>query len=67
MTWENLFNIDAGIGLLPDGTKPLPEGKLINPQWGLMAISQKILKMFILYMSLKMTNKKIQTHILEGQ
>ena len=54
-------NIGAGNGLLPDGTKPLPEPMLTNAQWGccgihLIAMSQEILKIFTVEMSLKFTN-----------
>ena len=31
-------NIGSGNGLLPDGTKPLPEPMLIDHQWGHMAL-----------------------------
>ena len=29
----NLVNIGSGNGLLPDGTKPLPEPMFTNHQW----------------------------------
>ena len=54
---EVWVNIGSGNGLLPDGTKSLPEPMLTNDQWGvvlcgihLIAIShwQKICKIFIM-------------------
>ena len=54
-----LVNIGPGNDLLPDGTKPLPEPMLTDDQWGVvaftLAISQKILKIFTVEMSLKFT------------
>ena len=36
--WQQMWvNIGSGNGLLPDGTKPLPESVLTNHQWGLAA------------------------------
>ena len=32
-------NIGSGSGLLPDGTKPLPEPMLSNDQWGVAAFT----------------------------
>ena len=34
---ENWVNIGSGNGLLPDGSKPLPEAMLTNDQLGLVA------------------------------
>ena len=36
MLTEIWVNIGSGNGLLPDGTKPLPEPMLIDRQWGPM-------------------------------
>ena len=33
MMTQNLVNIGLGIGLLPDGTKPLPEPMLAYHKW----------------------------------
>ena len=52
-------NIGSGNGLLPDGTKPLPEPMLTDDQWGLKCgihlrpILQEVLKISTLKMSLK--------------
>ena len=36
--WQDIWvNIGSGNGLLPDGTKPLPEPMLTYHQWGLVA------------------------------
>ena len=32
-------NIGSGNGLLPDGTKPLPESMLTNGQWSVVAFT----------------------------
>ena len=39
MALEILVNIGSGNGLLPDGTKPLPEPMLTNDQWGIVAFT----------------------------
>ena len=39
MVSQNLVNIGWGNGLLPDGTKPLPEPMLIYHQWGQLTIT----------------------------
>ena len=39
VTSWNLVNIGLGDGLLPDGTKPLPEPILINRQWESVAFT----------------------------
>ena len=54
-------NIGSGNGLLPDGTKPLPEPVLTNHSWGLVAIHQRAIlqemrKISILDMSLEITH-----------
>ena len=38
MATRNLANIASGNGLLPDGTKPLPELMLTYYQWGLVQL-----------------------------
>ena len=58
MASQNLVNIGSGDGLLPDGTKPLPEPMLssIEVLWHTpKAISQEMLKVSILDMSLEIT------------
>ena len=38
--WPRIWvNIGSGNGLLPDGTKPLPEPMLTNDQWGVVAFT----------------------------
>ena len=39
MATEILVNIGSGNGLLPDGTKPLPEPMLTNDQLGAVAFT----------------------------
>ena len=66
MATEIWVNIGSGNGLMPDGTKPLPEPMLTNDQWDvvtfthLIAISHKILKIFIVEISLKFTNLRLE-------
>ena len=47
MASQNLVNIGSGNGLLPDGTKPLPEPMLIYHYIGadLRAITQVLMKL----------------------
>ena len=40
MTTENWAKIGSGNGLLPDGTKPLPEPMLTYHEYGPVAITQ---------------------------
>ena len=60
----------SGNGLLPDGTKPLPEPILTNHQQGVTAfiwgqlILQEMLQMYIIDITLKMTNSKLHYHFL---
>ena len=60
--WVN-NNIDSDNGLLPNGTKPLPEPMLTYHQWGLMAFTwgqfyrKCSMHLSILDMSLKITYK----------
>ena len=58
-----LDNIGAGKGLLPDGTKPLPETMLTYPQMGfvvvLRTVSQEMIKVSIQDISLKNTFWKL--------
>ena len=37
----NLDNIGLGNGMLPDGTKPLPEPMLTNYQWGHVVLADE--------------------------
>ena len=39
MVTEIWINIGSGNGLLPDGTKPLPESMLTYNQWGIVALT----------------------------
>ena len=41
MVTQNSVTIGSGNGLLPEGTKPLPEPMLTNHQWGLMAFTSR--------------------------
>ena len=48
------INIGSGNGLLPDGTKPLPEAVLTNDQWGIVAFTWKQFhRKYLRYLSLK--------------
>ena len=65
----NMVNIGLSNGFLPDGTMPLPEAKLINSQWGIhhiqrRAMSQEMLKKYLLDMSLKIIYLKLQLQFL---
>ena len=40
MVWEILVNTGLGNGMLPDGTKPLPDSMLTYHQWGSVALIQ---------------------------
>ena len=66
MASENAINIGLANGMLPDCAKPLAEQMLTYHQWGSVAftwaISDKMLKTFILDMSLKITNLRLQLH-----
>ena len=59
-----LYGSGSGEGLMPDDTKPLPEPMITNHKYTrscgiqMRAISQEILKIFILNMSLKITTVK---------
>ena len=37
MVTDIWVNLGSGNGLMPDGTKPLPEAMLINHEWGPVA------------------------------
>ena len=66
MASEILVNIGSGNGLLLDGTKSLPEWTLIDHQSSLAhlrVISQDMLKISILDMSLKITNSRLQLYL----
>ena len=39
MVTQIYVNIGSGVGLLPDGTKPLPEPMLTNDQLGVVAFT----------------------------
>ena len=60
-------NIGSGNGLVPDGTKPLPEPMLTYHQWGPVTFTwgyhHWICEISILDMSLKITDFKIQPHL----
>ena len=60
-------NIGSGNGLLPDGTKPLPEPTLTYHHWGFVSftILHEMHKIFVFDIHLKITNKKLQPHPLE--
>ena len=60
MATQNWVNIGSGNGLVPDGTKPLPEPMLTNHQ---MTISHEMLKIAILDLSLKIINLNIRVHL----
>ena len=68
----NLVNIDSGNGLLPNGTKPLPEPMLTNH--GILSIfrihlrksSQEMLKVSVHDVSLQITHLRLQPHFLEN-
>ena len=71
MATEIWVHIGSGNGLLPDGTKPLPEIWLIFCEirvWNPMTFTWKqfhrgILKISIFDIYLKMTNLKLQPHL----
>ena len=58
MATEIWVNIGSGNGLLPDGTKPLPEPMLTNDQWGVVAFTWKY-KKFIFEKGFKFTNLRL--------
>ena len=63
----HLVNIGSGNGLLPDGTKPLPEPMLTNHQWGLVAFTRgQFCRKCPNYLSsiwvLKIDNSRLQMH-----
>ena len=60
MASYKLIYIGSGNGLLPDGTKPLPESTLTNHQWAFTKGQFQRTKISILDMSLKDTNSKWQ-------
>ena len=60
-----LVNIGSGNGLLPDGTKPLPEPFLLIIRlydFHIRAISQELLKTHILDTDLEMNSLILQPH-----
>ena len=65
MVTEILINIGSGNGLLPDGTKPLPEPMLTDHQWTpvtfhIRAISQQMLQPSITKICLKIACLKFR-------
>ena len=60
MATQNWVNIGSGNGLVPYGTKPLPEPMLTNHQ---MAISHEMPKIVILDLSLKIIDLNIRVHL----
>ena len=67
MALEILVNTGSGNGLLPDGTKPLPEPMLTHLQWGLVAfIWGQFHKRYLSHHSLKLAWKllkiKLKSH-----
>ena len=66
MATEICVNIGSDNGLLPDGTKPLPEPMLTDHQWSpsdthIRAISQEMLQPSITKICLKITNLNINS------
>ena len=67
--WQIWVNIGSGNGLLPDGTKPLPEPMLTYHQWHpvtimhLTSISHKILQPSITKVSLKIIYLKFNSNL----
>ena len=64
MATEIWVNIGSGNGLLPDGTKPLPEPMLINSEvnWHIRAISQEMHQPSITKIRLKITYIKFNSN-----
>ena len=67
VTW-NLVNIGSDNGLLPDGTKPLPEPMLTNHKWGLVAFTWgqfhgKCSRYLSFVWLWKMINLRLQLHL----
>ena len=64
MSYGVNITLDIANGLLPHGTKPLPEPMLTNHQWGLVAvtISWEMFKIYIHGMSFKIINHWSQLH-----
>ena len=67
MVTQTWVNIGLGNRLLPDGNNPLPESiDLSLMRFGdfhLRAISGEMIKIYILQMSLKMTNLNLELHL----
>ena len=67
MASYNFLNIGSGDGLLPGGTKPLTESMLTNHQYycgvDRRAILQEVLKIYILDVSLTITDSSLQLHL----
>ena len=61
MVTLTVVDIGSGNGLLPDGTKPLPEHVLINLKWSVVAFTWgQFHKISIDDMSLKITRSLLQ-------
>ena len=68
MVLEILVNIGSGKGLLPDGTKPLPEPKLTCHQWSLVALTWQQFncsRYRFIRMSLKIALLRLYPHLTE--
>ena len=67
MATEIWVNMGSGNGLLPDGTKPLPEPMWTDHQWSLVAfniraISQEMPQPLIIKIYLKITRLKFHSY-----
>ena len=66
MATEIWVNIASGNGLLPDGTKPLPEPMLTDHQWSPVAFilagrgQDKILSWYILLDRYKISGRRLE-------
>ena len=67
--WQQIWvNIGSGNGLLPDGTKPLPDPVLIDHQWSLAAFTWPQFHMkcsryrYLIWVS-KFINSRLQPHL----
>ena len=67
---HSLVNIGSGDGLLPDGTKSLPEPKLTNHQWCLVTFTwREFIRKYAIYLSLIWVGHQIiqdYSHISQG-
>ena len=60
---KDLGNIGSGNGLLPDGTKPLPEPKLTSAGFHLTANSREITQPSITKIIFKITHVKLRSNL----